>query len=198
LTIIEKQASHLSSMVDNLLDLSRLEAGLIDLELEEVEIDQVVSQTILNLRPLTQSKRITLKRHVNDDVPPIMADRRWLDRVMTNLVGNAIKFTSEEGQVSVLAERRASDVVVQVIDSGIGIPPEAQRKLFTKFSQVNGSATQKAGGTGLGLYIARQLVEAHGGEIWVESQVDKGSVFSFSLPLPESSLAIDQPFDTGS
>jgi signal transduction histidine kinase len=202
LTIVEEQAGHLASMVDDLLSLSRLEAGLIDLELETVQVDQVARQTILKLRSLAQNKRIALKVRVEDDVPPLMADRRWLDHVMINLVGNAIKFTPEEGHVWILIKRRSSDVVVQVIDSGVGIPQEAQKKLFSKFYQVDGSATRKASGSGLGLYIARQLVEAHGGAIWVESQVGKGSVFSFSLPLPESMLqaesVIDQAIDAGS
>jgi len=182
LTIVEEQAGHLAAMVDDLLDLSRLEAGLIDLKLKEVQIDQIVHQTILRLRSLAQSKQIAVKMRVSDDIPPLKADRRWLDHVMTNLVGNAIKFTPKEGQVWVEIKRRPSDVIVQVIDSGVGIPQEAQKKLFTKFSQVEGPATGEASGAGLGLYIARQIVKAHGGKIWVESQVGKGSVFSFSLP----------------
>ena len=110
---------------------------------------------------------------------------------MTNLVGNAIKFTPKEGQVWVLIKRQTSDVVVQVIDSGIGIPKEAQRNLFNKFYQVDGSATRREGGTGLGLYISRQIIKAHGGRIWVESKVGEGSVFSFSLPLSRSLLEVE-------
>jgi len=139
---------------------------------------------------------------VADNVPPLTADRRWLEHVMTNLVGNAIKFTPEGGHVWVLIKRRPADVIVQVIDSGVGIPKEAQKNLFSKFYQVDGSATRKVGGTGLGLYIARQIVEAHGGKIWVESEVGKGSVFSFSLPLSEPLLemepAMGRSFDTSS
>lgn len=189
LTIVEEQAGHLASMVDNLLNLSRLEAGLIDLKLETVQIEQVVRQAILKLRPLAQNKHIALQMRATNNVPSLTADRRWLDHVMTNLVGNAIKFTPEEGRVWILVERRASDVMVQVVDSGPGIPQEAQKKLFGKFYQVDGSATRETGGSGLGLYIARLIVEAHGGEIWVESKEGKGSVFSFSLPVAESSPA---------
>ena len=186
LAIVEEQAQHLAGMVDDLLDLSRLEAGLIDLKLEPVQIGEIGHQTIIKLHSLAQSKQIALEMHVADDVPLLTADRRWLDHVMINLVDNAIKFTPEGGQVLVLAKRRTSDVVVQVIDSGIGIPKEAQKSLFSKFYQVDGSATRETGGTGLGLYIVRRIVEAHGGRIWVESEVGKGSVFSFSLPLSEA------------
>lgn len=202
LTIVEEQAQHLADMVDNLLDLSRLEAGLIDLKLEIVQIGEIARQTIIKLHSLAQSKHIALRTHVADDVPSITGDRRWLEHVITNLVSNAIKFTSEGGQVWVLVKPRASDVVVQVIDSGIGISKEAQKNLFSKFFQVDGSATREASGTGLGLYIARRIVEAHGGRIWVESEVGKGSAFGFSLPLSEALLevesAIDQVFDASS
>jgi signal transduction histidine kinase/GAF domain-containing protein len=183
LSIVEEQTENLTHMVNELLDLSRLEAGLIDLELETVEIAAVIRQTLFKLGSLAQNKEIALKMRVGDDVPALMADRRWLGHVVTNLVSNAIKFTPQGGQVWVLAKRRASEMVVQVIDSGIGIPPEAQEKLFSKFYQVDGSVTRKEKGTGLGLYIAKQIVEAHGGKIWVKSRKGKGSAFSFSLPL---------------
>jgi len=200
LTVVEQQAQHLAHMVDDLLDLSRLEAGLIDLKLESVHIEEIVRQTVTKLHSLAQDKRIAVNVHMADDVPPLIGDRRWLEHVMTNLIGNAIKFTPQEGRVWVLAKRQTSDVVVQVIDSGIGIPKEAQKNLFSKFFQVDGSTTREMGGTGLGLYIARRIVEAHGGRIWAESKVGKGSAFSFSLPFSEvpSELesAIDQTFQT--
>ncbi len=202
LSIVEEQAQHLANMVDDLLDLSRLEAGLIDLKLETVHIGEVARQTIVKLQSLAQSKHITLKMRVADHVPPMAADRRWLEHVLFNLVGNAIKFTPEEGKVWVSAKRETSEVILQVIDSGIGISKEAQKNLFTKFYQVDGSSTREAGGTGLGLYISRRIVEAHGGRIWVESELGKGSVFSFSLPLAEALLevesGVDQSIDTSS
>ncbi len=188
LNIVEEQTVNLTSMVEDLLNLSRLEAGIIDLELETVQIDQITRQVLAKLHSLSKNKGIVLKMHKSQDIPPLTADRRWLDHVLTNLVGNAIKFTPENGRVWVRIKRRALDVVVQVIDSGIGIPPEAQKKLFSKFYQVDGSMTRKAGGSGLGLYISRLIVEAHGGEIWLNSQEGKGSAFSFSLPLSESRL----------
>lgn len=195
LTIVEEQAQHLTNMVSNLLDLSRLEAGLIDLQLETVQIGEIVHRTIAKLRALAQSKNITIKMRVADDAPALSGDRRWLEHVMTNLVDNAIKFTPQGGKVWVLSKQRASDIVIQVIDSGIGISQEAQKNLFNKFYQVDGSATREAGGTGLGLYITRQIVEAHGGKIWVESIVGQGSVFSFSLPLPSPLPAAEPVHD---
>lgn len=202
LTIVEGQARHLAELVENLLDLSRLEAGLLDLKLETVQIGEVAYQTIANLRPLAQGKHIAINIHIADDIPPLMADRRWLEHVMTNLVGNAVKFTPQEGRIGVQIERAASEVVVQVADSGIGIPKEAHRDLFSKFYQVDSSTTRRAGGTGLGLYIARQIIEAHGGRIWVDSEEGKGSTFSFSLPMPErlseAKQAAEQTSDAGS
>ncbi|MFZ5915497.1 MAG: GAF domain-containing protein [Chloroflexota bacterium] len=192
LSIVEQQTIHLTGMVDDLLNLSRLEAGLIDLELESVEIGALVRQALTKLGSLARNKHLSLRAHIDTDVPPLMADRRWLEHVLTNLVGNAIKFTPEGGRVWVLTKRQASAVVVQVIDSGIGIPLEAQKRLFTKFYQVDGTATRKEQGTGLGLYIARQIVEAHGGKIWVKSEMGKGSAFFFSLPLPPPQSQ-DQP-----
>ncbi len=202
LTIVEEQTTHLAAMVENLLNLSRLEAGLIDLQLEPVPISDIAYRTIEKLHTLAQSKNIALDVRVADGLLSVNGDRRWLEHVMTNLVDNAIKFTPQGGEVRVLARKRASKVVVQVVDSGIGISPEAQKNLFEKFYQVDGSATREAGGTGLGLYIARQIIEAHGGKIWVESQVGKGSAFSFSLPLTQSpaevETAANQSLDTNS
>jgi len=175
---------------------------LLDLKLETVQIGEVAYQTIANLRPLAQGKHIGINIHIADDIPPLMADRRWLEHVMTNLVGNAVKFTPQEGEIGVRIERAASEIVVQVADSGIGIPKEAHKDLFSKFYQVDSSTTRRAGGTGLGLYIARQIVEAHGGRIWVDSEEGKGSTFSFSLPmperLPEAKQAAEQTSDAGS
>jgi signal transduction histidine kinase/GAF domain-containing protein len=202
LTIVKEQTQHLTDMVDNLLDLSRLEAGLIDLKPETIQIGEIAQQTVAKLRSLAQNKQISVKTHMADNIPSLTADRHWLEHVMTNLLGNAIKFTPEGGQVWILAERQTSDVVVQVIDSGIGIPKEAQKDLFSKFHQVDASMTRRASGTGLGLYIARQIIEAHGGRIWVKSEMGQGSAFSFSLPLPETLMveepAADQALDAAS
>ena len=117
------------------------------------------------------------------DLPPIEADEASLLRVLSNLIGNAVKFSHDRGRVAIRARAADKELVLSVQDEGIGIPSDALARVFERFSQVDASSTRQHGGTGLGLYITRQLVEAHGGRVWVESEVGRGSTISFSLPL---------------
>jgi len=122
-------------------------------------------------------------------LPVVQGDAERLEQVVTNLVDNAIKFTPQEGEVSIKACVKDEDLMVQVIDTGIGIPAHVLPNLFQRFYQANSSATREADGTGLGLYIAKQIVEGHGGRIWAESTPGRGSTFSFTIPIPPSSEA---------
>ena len=115
-------------------------------------------------------------------LPFVEADSRRVEQVLVNLVGNALKFTPNGGRVSVASRVEGDHVLVQVSDTGLGIPSDAMPHLFGKFYQVDGSVTRRVGGTGLGLYLSKMMVEAHGGQIWVESTPNKGSTFSFTLP----------------
>jgi signal transduction histidine kinase len=128
--------------------------------------------------------------NIPEGLPEIEADESRIKEVMLNLVGNAIKFSSEGGKITVNAQARHNEILVQIIDRGTGIPAEVLPNVFDKFYQIDGSDTRIRGGLGLGLYIAKQIVEAHGGQIWVESKLNQGSTFSFTLPL---TVALGEP-----
>ena len=134
---------------------------------------------------MAREKEITLAERLPEDLPPLQADRAKLRRVLVNLLSNALKFTPRGGRVEVSAAREGGAVRVSVADTGVGIPPEDLARLFDKYEQARSRATRSEKGTGLGLYITRQLVELHGGEISVRSEVGKGSTFSFTMPTAE-------------
>jgi NtrC-family two-component system sensor histidine kinase KinB len=182
LTIVKRQAAQLGTLVDNLLDLSRLESGLIKLKEEPVSMSSVLQQVGTKMQGLAQSKGIALEVTTPADLLTVIGDDRWLEQVVTNLVGNAIKFTPEGGRVTVSGEVEGPEVLIEIADTGPGIPAEALELIFSKFYRVSNVATRAAEGTGLGLYIARKAVESHGGRIWVESTVGEGSTFRFALP----------------
>jgi len=183
LETIARQTRHLTRLIDDLLDVSRMESGRLELRKGPVRIYEVIQNVIAELQPLADEKQITLTTKATPDLPIISADSERLGQVIRNLVHNAIKFTHENGHVSVSASTKDGQLLVQVQDDGIGIAAEAIPHLFERFYQVRGPNKRSTGGTGLGLYICKQIVTAHGGNIWVESEPGKGSTFSFSLPL---------------
>jgi PAS domain S-box-containing protein len=173
----------LLSLINDLLDLSRIQAGKFVVIPHEMSVSEVCLETIEALRPLADSKRVTLDCDRVVDLPLIRADRQRIGQVLTNLVNNAIKFTPEGGTVIVRERRQGDDVRVEVQDTGIGISPHHQERIFDAFTQVDMSNTRQAGGTGLGLAISKSLIEAHGGTIGVSSEEGRGSTFWFTLPL---------------
>jgi two-component system sensor histidine kinase ChiS len=147
-----------------------------------------LSDVVLTLsRPLTGSKDLELVNTIEQNVPPVEADENRLQQIMHNLVGNFVKFT-ESGTVRVSAELKDDMIYTHVSDTGIGIPEEKFERIFESFEQIEGSTARPYGGTGLGLAITRQLVELHGGKIWVESTVGKGSTFTFTLPVSHEKI----------
>ncbi len=183
LTVVEEQAGQLAELVNSLLDLSRLESGVLEMKWERVQIADVIRQTVTKLEGLARSKKIALQVDVPKDLPEVEGDAMRLGQVIANLIGNALKFTASGGRVSVSAEANDSELSVHVADSGVGIPPDALERVFDKFYQASEATTRTADGTGLGLYIAKNIVETHGGRIWAKSEVGRGSVFSLALPL---------------
>lgn len=144
----------------------------------------IVAQEVIDeLQALADQAQITLASKLPPDLPVVLGDKERLKQVIRNLIHNAIKFTPKKGHVTISAKLEKRWLVTSVQDDGIGIPAGALPHMFERFYQVDGSNTRRVGGTGLGLYICKQIVTAHGGEIWVESEVGKGSTFSFSLPL---------------
>jgi PAS domain S-box-containing protein len=178
LEMIKESGSDLLQLVNNLLDLSKIEAGKVELHVEPVDPAEVIAAVASQLTVKAVEKGLSLTTHVSE-VPHVTADESRLKQVMRNLVENAVKFT-DAGEVSIGAFSADKEVVFWVKDTGCGIEKEDQEIIFDKFRQAREGA--KSGGTGLGLSVARELVELHGGRIWVESDVGKGSQFSFSMP----------------
>lgn len=186
LSIIGQQTEQLTNIVGDLLDVSRLEAGYqIELKLGSIDVPQAARDALARLETLARDKEITLTAQLPDSLPPVRADGRRLQQVLVNLLGNAIKYTPNGGQVLLSARQihAAPLVEITVSDTGIGIPAEATPHLFERYYQVDRTATHKTNSTGLGLHISRRLVEALGGELRVESAPARGSHFSFTLPI---------------
>jgi GAF domain-containing protein len=186
---VEKSGRHLLGLINDVLDLSKIEAGQLTLALNNYSMKEVVQTVFTAVEALAAEKKLALKISVPPDLPPGTGDERRLSQVLLNLVGNAIKFT-EAGEVRIDAITRDGEFVVSVSDTGPGIAPADQQKIFEEFQQADSSTTRKKGGTGLGLSIARRIIELHGGRLWVESSPGKGSTFSFTLPVRVEPAAV--------
>ncbi len=183
LTIIERQADHLAELVSNLLDLNRISSNALQLNLEPVDLNDILAQTIRQLQGFSRKKKVQVGIKLPASLPLIQGDATRLRQVFTNLIGNAIKFTPQNGRVFVQAKAHNNSVLISVTDTGIGIPAEELERIFGKFYQVEEHSTRSAEGSGLGLHIARQLVERHHGKIWAQSELGKGSTFFVQLPI---------------
>ncbi len=186
LTSIYNSGQHLLGLINDILDLSRIEAGKMELHFEEVDIKALIESVMSTARGLVKDRPVQLIQRLPDDLPTVRADQMRIRQVLLNLVSNAAKFT-EEGSITVAAETIFDEqgrrlVRISVIDTGPGISEEDQKKLFQPFSQVDASLTRKVGGSGLGLSISQALVHMHEGEIGLESEVGVGSTFHFSIP----------------
>lgn len=179
---ISDDCRRLTRLVDSLLELSRIESGAIYIQTEAVDAAELVHEAVRPLQIQAEKKGITLITDLPAALPPVAADFSKTVWVLTNLIGNALRYTEAGGRITVKAETGRRRIFFSVSDTGCGIPPAYQDQIFQKFIQVRGPARKK-GGAGLGLAISREIVTAHGGEIWVESEVGKGSTFTFSFPL---------------
>jgi signal transduction histidine kinase len=179
---IDRSGRHLLGLINDVLDLSKIEAGQLELSVADYSLQELVQTVAVAVEALAAEKKLALGVDVAADLPRGHGDERRLSQVLLNLVGNALKFT-EHGEVRVAASVRDGEFVVAVADTGPGIAAADQRRIFDAFQQADGSATRKKGGTGLGLSIARRIVELHGGRIWVESAPGKGSTFTFAVPV---------------
>jgi signal transduction histidine kinase/GGDEF domain-containing protein len=192
LSMAERNINRLTGILNSLLDLSRIESGKIGLKFEELDIKSSVEFILSSLKSQADGKSIQLKMEIPEELPmessSIYGDREKVEQILTNLVGNAIKFTPEGGEITVSARpspRGKNKLAISVRDSGIGISEDQFEKIFEKFHQVEGSLHRSVSGTGLGLAITKGLVETQHGEIWVESQIGKGSTFTFTLSISE-------------
>lgn len=190
---IRDSGMHLLTLINDILDLSKIEAGRMELSIAETDLMEVVQAALMTLRPLFEQKRLRVSTVLDPRVTVLRADKVRLKQILYNLLSNAAKFTPEEGQVRVEGNRVNGEVELTVVDTGPGIALQDQRKLFREFTQLQ-AGQQTATGTGLGLALVRRLVELHGGRVWVESEVGKGSRFIVRLPLTEAPA----PLPTGS
>ena len=180
---IHQEADRLARLVDDLQELSRVEAGAYPLDIHPMAVSPLVVTIIKRFAAQARTKGIELRSNLPADLPQVLADQDRITQVLTNRVGNALQYTPEGGQVTILAARHGHQVNISVVDTGIGIPADHLANIFTRFYRVDKSRSRQAGGgSGIGLTIARHIVEAHAGRIWVESGGDgKGSTFTFSL-----------------
>src|SRR5262245_5926232 len=179
---VQKNGTHLLGLINDVLDLSKIEAGQLALSLDEYSLKDVVQTVVSATESLASAKKLPLRVDVADGLPLGQGDARRIAQVLLNLVGNAIKFT-DRGEVRIVAQMANAMFSVAVADTGPGIPAAEQARIFREFHQVDSSNTKKKGGTGLGLAIAKRIVELHGGRIWVKSELGKGSTFHFELPV---------------
>lgn len=179
---VNKHSDSLVKLVNDLLDISRIESGKVEMKLEELNLKGAVDEVLDLMAPQMKEKRIQFDIEIPKEISACLADRTQLGRVLTNLLGNAIKFTPEKGKISVKAKEDKSFLQIDVQDSGIGISEEGLAKIFDEFYRADNAVNQKIKGTGLGLSLVKRIIEAHKGRIWVNSKLDKGTTFSFTLP----------------
>jgi PAS domain S-box-containing protein len=186
--IITAEGERLTALINNVLDLAKIEAGRVDWNLQPTSLSAIIERAASATQSLAEQKQLALITDIAPNLPQIIGDQDRLIQVVINLISNAIKFT-QQGTVACRARREGSNVVVSVTDTGMGIGPGDLARVFEEFVQVGNTLTDKPTGTGLGLPICRQIVEHHGGRIWVESELGRGSTFSFRLPIGGPSAA---------
>lgn len=182
LDIVKSNSNRLVLLVNDLLDVSRIEAGRISLRVQPVDVAGSIDEVATSLRPLMEQKRQSLKLEVPADLPQARADRDRVVQIITNLLSNAQQVHAGRRTVAVRAQAGENEVRVEVSDTGVGLSADERDKLFTKFFRAQNPATQNVSGTGLGLNIVKSLVERQGGRIWVTSEPMQGSTFTFTIP----------------
>jgi PAS domain S-box-containing protein len=192
--LIRESGSHLRALIGDILDMSKIEAGMMEIRHQALEINQLAEDVVATAMPLAQEKDLYLNLEVADKIPTIYADHTRIRQVLWNIVGNAIKFTQEGGVTMNISLSKEDDLLVRVSDTGVGIRKNDLEVVFEQFRQVGGELnTSSSGGTGLGLPISKKLIELHGGTIWVESIVGEGTTFFFTLPIGLPPAKVTKP-----
>lgn len=181
LHIIEEESNRLEELIDNLLDMSQVEAGALRIHPEPLRLRRMVREAVEQAQRRTEAHWFVVD--LPEELPRVWADPRRIRQVLSNLLENAVKYSPDGGEISVRCEVDAENVITSVADHGVGIPPLLRDRVFDPFFQVDGSSTRQSGGSGLGLAIVKGIVEAHHGAIWVEPMPERGSVFRFTLPI---------------
>jgi signal transduction histidine kinase/CheY-like chemotaxis protein/HAMP domain-containing protein len=174
---------HLLGLINNVLDLSKVEAGKMELFYEDFSISAVFDEVLAVTAPMVSKKNIVMETKINPELTTIKADKNKIKQILLNFLGNSIKFTPEGGSTTIEAHRVDDMAQISIIDTGIGISQEDQKKIFQPFKQLDSSTSRKYEGTGLGLALVKRFIELHGGKVWVESELDIGSTFTFTIPI---------------
>jgi len=184
-SVIKRQSEHLLTLIESIIEVARIERGVpLTLIKENINLRELIDEVFLSVKLQADSQQKKMLNDVPADLPLISGDKPKLIRVFANLLGNALKFTSAGGLIRVFAEKKDKNIEVQVIDNGVGLEEKDKKKIFDKFYQVDSSDTRTVGGMGLGLAIISEIIQTHGGKIWVESEgLGKGTRFIFVLPL---------------
>ncbi|MBV8073120.1 MAG: response regulator, partial [Acidobacteriaceae bacterium] len=192
LGVVVAEGQRLTQLIDDVLDLAKIEAGKFTWNMQTLSVAELIDRAVAATSSLFESKPVQLVKNVEANLPAITGDQDRLIQVVINLISNATKFTPS-GTVTVAARTKGDEITVSITDSGIGIAPADHQKVFEKFKQVGDTLTDKPRGTGLGLPICKEIVEHHGGRIWVESELGKGSTFSFTIPAQHAGKGIERP-----
>lgn len=184
LNIVQAQSKNLKKMIQNLLEFSRFVTGKMKMEKSVTLVKDVLEGVLIGTKPQIEKKKLDLSLNINEQIPDVMADSEKLAMVISNIIGNAIKFSHEGGKLTIKMAKDGKNLLFSVSDTGLGLSKENLEKIFERFYQVDSSLTRKVGGAGVGLAVAKEIVEAHGGRIWAESAgKGKGVTVSFTLPI---------------
>ena len=186
---INKHSDNLVKLINDLLDISRIESGRVDMKFSKINLTSMIDNVHDLLTPQLRDKDIKLIRDLDQDIPEVSVDSTQIERVFINLINNAIKFTPGKGTITVRAKQDQDKIIISVIDTGIGVKKEDLNKLFDEFYRVDNEINQNVKGTGLGLALAKKIVEAHGGKMSVSSEPNKGSTFYFTLPIEQAAIS---------
>ncbi|MSQ15158.1 MAG: HAMP domain-containing sensor histidine kinase [Dehalococcoidia bacterium] len=198
LRTIQAEVEYLSQLIDDLFELSQIDSGLIELHVERGSVQDLISDTLETLSAQARQQHLTLQGEVDDLVPPLVMDTKRVQRVLYNLLQNAIRHTPEDGTIVIRATDAGSEIHVSVLDTGEGISPADLPRIFDEFHRTDKARSRSHGGSGLGLRIAKGIVEAHGGRIWAQSALGKGAVFTFTLPKSTSQAKVAESVGLGS
>src|SRR3989338_8190392 len=196
LSIIFQSGNSLMNLINDLMDISKIDAGEMELEISLTNINLIISETVFSLQPMITEYSHAVEEELDPSLKEIEADQRRVQQILANLLVNAIKYTSYGGKITVSSLDSGDEIWITVKDTGIGIAPEDREIIFDRFRQIDGSLTRKAGGIGIGLDLTQSLVRMHGGRIWVNSEVGKGSAFTVALPKKHSRKMQDASYKT--
>ena len=196
LETIQRNAHRLNVLIEDLLDVSRIESGSLELNLTELDVRPEIELVVSSLQDLISEKEMAVVLDIPNDPGKVRADRLRFSQVITNLLSNALKYSPAQATTTITVQQEDGFLRISVSDTGYGISPEDQAQLFSKFFRADNSDTSEVPGTGLGLFITKNIVEEHGGQIWVKSELRRGSKFSFTLPIASQTIRLCTPGNT--